>query len=268
MAKNEKHNIEKRGNIWYFSAKKNGKRYHEALSSNLREAKKMRDDLLYDLKHYGYLKKESQMLEAQRVNEGTLFGEVAMLWVERQEQRVNKGDLRLSSFQDYRSSMNCHILPKFGNVPINDITADDVDDFALSLTCGNTRTNNILAPMRSLFKMAKKKKIIQENIMKEVDNLTREHTEIFPLSPSEVCLFLDNTPLHYKPFFTVLFFTGMRFGEIAALKWKNVELERREIKIVETRVRGKEGRPKTSGSIRDIDLLPPVIEALSMFSDK
>ncbi len=264
MAKKKNHNLVKRGEIWYFTAKKNGKRYHEALSTNLREAKKLRDEYLYDLKHYGYLKKDRQKLESQRENEGILFGEVAMMWVERQEKRVKKDDLKSSTLRDYKSSMNKHILPRFGNTPINDITADDVDDFKLSLECGKTRTNNILAPMRSLFKMAKKKGIIQNNIMVDVENLQREDVEINPLSPSEVNLFLKHTPAHYKPFFTVLFFTGMRFGEIAALKWKNVDFERKIIRIVETRVYGKEGRTKTAGSKRDLNvsLLPPVIEAL------
>ncbi len=98
--------------------------------------------------------------------------------------------------------------------------------------------------------------------MGDVKNLKREATDISPLSPSEVSLFLEHTPIHYKPFFTVLFFTGMRFGEIAALKWKNVELERKIVRIVETRVYGQEGRTKTVGSKRDIDLLPPAIKAL------
>ena len=110
--------------------------------------------------------------------------------------------------------------------------------------------------------MAKKKKIIRDNIMEDVKNLKREATDIHPLSPSEVSLFLEHAPDHYKPFFSVLFFTGMRFGEIAALKWKNVELERGIIRIVETRVYGEEGRTKTVGSKRDIDILPPVVEAL------
>lgn len=79
-----------------------------------------------------------------------------------------------------------------------------------------------------------------------------------------VSLFLEHTPAHYKPFFTVLFFTGMRFGEAAALKWKNVELENGLIRIVETRVYGEEGRPKAKGSKRDIDLLPPVVESLKI----
>ena len=264
MAKNDKHNLVKRGDVWYFTARKNGKRYHEALSANLREAKQIRDECLYELRYHGYLMKEGQKEEVKRERERMLFGEITTLWVERQEQRLKKDDLKSSTWRDYKSSMNKHILPRFGNTPINDITSDDVDDFKMSLECGNTRTNNILAPMRSVFKLAKKKQIIRNNIMEDVENLTREDTDINPLSLSEVSLFLEHTPIHYKPFFTVLFFTGMRFGEIAALKWKHVDLEKGIIRIVETRVYGEEGRTKTAGSKRDLNvfLLSPVIEAL------
>ena len=49
---------------------------------------------------------------------------------------------------------------------------------------------------------------------------------------------------------------------MAGLKWKNVDFRLGVIKVRETRVRGEEGPPKTPGSIRDIKMLPPVVEAL------
>ena len=160
--------------------------------------------------------------------------------------------------------MNHHLLPYFGNVVISDITAADVDDFVLTLTCSPKRINNILVPLRSLFKMAKKRKIVPENIMLDVDNLKTEHPDIFPLDQQDVIDFLDNVDSHYKPFFLVAFFTGMRFGEMAALKWKNVDLESNQIYIKESLVYGDEGSPKTKGSKRIIDILRllPVIGAL------
>lgn len=262
MGKNEKHHLKKRGDVWYFIATKNGKRYHEALSSNFREAKKIRNKYLLELKQVGYLAKDSPVDNSELSANDLLFGEVAKIWVEIQEARLKKDDIKSSTLRDYRSSMNHHVLPVFGNRPINSITASEIDDFALSLDCSKKRTNNILVPVRSLFKLAKKRKIIQENIMNDVDNLPIEHTDIYPLSKSEVQVFLDKTPEHYRPFFTTLFFTGMRFGEIAGLKWKNVDLDRGVIKVRETRVYGVEGRTKTKGSNRDIDILPPVKLAL------
>jgi hypothetical protein len=34
------------------------------------------------------------------------------------------------------------------------------------------------------------------------------------------------------------------------------------IKVRETRVRGEEGRPKTKRSVRDVTMLPPIVEAM------
>jgi integrase len=262
MAKNEKHNLEKRGSIWYFFAKKNGKRYHEKLSTNLREAKRMRGVLLNELKRYGCLANGHSACIVDVPVDGMLFGEASKVWMEVQCARVKKGDLKQSSLDDYRSSMNLYVLPEFGGVPMGGIMASDVEDFALHLPVSKKRSNNVLVPMRSVFKMAKKRKLVDEDIMKDVDNFTTEKTDIFPLSRAEVQLFLGKSPKHYRPFFTTLFFTGMRFGEIAVLKWKNVDLDRGIINIRETRVRGIEDRTKTKGSKREIDILPPVKLAL------
>jgi integrase len=67
---------------------------------------------------------------------------------------------------------------------------------------------------------------------------------------------------HYRNCLTMLFFTGLRFGEMVALKWKNIYLDRKTAGICETLVYGKDGTPKTRKSNRVIDLLPPVIEVL------
>jgi integrase len=78
----------------------------------------------------------------------------------------------------------------------------------------------------------------------------------------EVDRFLEFVLLFYRPFFVVAFFTGLRAGEMSTLKWKNVDFDRRIIKVVGTRANGEEGRPKTNSSYRDIDMLPVDYDAL------
>jgi integrase len=78
----------------------------------------------------------------------------------------------------------------------------------------------------------------------------------------EVGRFLEFVLLFYRPFFVVAFFTGLRAGEMSTLKWKNVDFDRRIIKVVGTRANGEEGRPKTNSSYRDIDMLPVDYDAL------
>jgi len=99
-------------------------------------------------------------------------------------------------------------------------------------------------------------------VMSKVDNLRIDEPTINPLSMNEVTKVLECVHPHYRNCLTLLFFTGLRFGEMAGLKWKNVHLDRKTARICETLVYGKEGRTKTRKSNRDIDLLPPAIEAL------
>lgn len=95
-----------------------------------------------------------------------------------------------------------------------------------------------------------------------IENLKVSKPDIHPLSMEEVIAFLEHVRPLYRNFFVVAFYTGMRFGEMAALKWQNVNFKLGVIKVRETRVRGEEGRPKTKGSVRDIEMLPPVVETL------
>lgn len=157
--------------------------------------------------------------------------------------------------------MNIYVLPRFGNVPIDKISYGDVEVFISELKCSAKRINNILVPMRALMKFAFKDGLIEKNPMALVENLKVLRPSINPLSMYEVHKFLAAVRPFYKPFFIVAFFTGMRFGEMAGLKWKNVDFKLGVVRVEETRVRGEEGRPKTKGSVRDIKMLPPVVEA-------
>ena len=59
------------------------------------------------------------------------------------------------------------------------------------------------------------------------------------------------------------FWTGWRPNEACALKWHRVDFQQGKILIREGRVLGQTGIPKSPGSLRDIDMLAPVREALT-----
>lgn len=260
MAKNEKHHLEKRGDVYYFVATKNSRRYHEPLSSNLRDAKTLRDKMLAEIKSRGKL--IVQKVEPIPNAEGKLFGEVAQIWAELQEKRIISGELKESTMRDYRSAMNLHILPTFGNMPIQNIESYHVDEFVLSLSCCGKRKKNILVPLKSLYKMAIKRKFVPDNIMENLDKIKTEKTTIFPFSKEEVIAIVANAPSDYVAFIKTLFYTGARFGELAGLGWESVDFKRNVIKIQRTLVYGKLGRAKTKGSNREIKMTEPVRQAL------
>ncbi len=247
MAKNQDHHLFKRGGIYYFQAAIGGRTYKKSLGRDISQARLLRDQLLSKIR-WGHLDIRNDRL---------LFGEVAKRWILVQEKK-----LQPSTLKDYRSIMNYHVLPNFGDWFMDEIKPVDIEEFMATMKCGPKRINNVLVPMRSLFRMAKKNDFVKRNIMLEVENLPVDRPQIYPLSMEEVALFLDKVSPHYRNFFVIAFFTGMRLGEQVALKWRSIDWNNKKILVRESRVMGIEGRPKTKGSYRDLAMVPIVEEAL------
>ncbi len=66
----------------------------------------------------------------------------------------------------------------------------------------------------------------------------------------------------YHPFVFTQFWTGMRPSEALALRWGDVDLKAGRASITKSRYYGSENATKTSGSERDVVLLPMVVELL------
>ena len=252
MARKKNHHLFERGDTWYFRKRVHGQSIKKALSNNLTEARRLRDQHLREIALYGRIQ-DNVFAEEQNV----LFGELAQEWI-----GMKRKEIRASTLRDYRSSMNYHILPRIGNMPIRDLGYLEVQRLISSLDCTGKRLKNVMVPIREVFKFAQLAGFIEKNPMALIQSPKTSKPDIDPLSMEEVALFLEAVSARYRDFFTVAFFTGMRFGEMAALKWKNVDFRLGIIKVRETRVRGEETPPKTKRSIRDITMLPPVVEAL------
>ena len=95
-----------------------------------------------------------------------------------------------------------------------------------------------------------------------VKMLREAKAEVDPLVSEEVEAFLAKCPAWWRPFFTVSFWSGARPGELADLKWGNVDWRTNKFRILARRYRGHESTPKTLSSTRDVDMLPPIMEAL------
>ncbi|WDP89040.1 MAG: site-specific integrase [Desulfobacter sp.] len=252
MANKKKHHLKKRGKFWYF---RKGN-YTKSLETTVQtEAIRLRDEMLENYRMTGRYTNEPEE------EKSVVFGSIAKKWA-----KIHSAKVKFSTWKDYRSAMNAHILPYFGDTPIEDIGYMDVENFILTLPCSPKRVNNILVPMRSVFKMAFKEGMIEENVMLKVDNLTLEQSEINPFTYEEVVRILDVINPAYRNYTAARFFTGARSGELDGLKWEDYKLKMKpspKLYINKTLVCGFEGKPKTKKSKRYIDCLPPVIEALS-----
>ena len=196
---------------------------------------------------------------------GILFKEYAIQWL-----GERKAHLKRSSYHDYKGILDLYLIPTFGKKRLGKVSEADIENLIkdLKVRLSNKRINNILVPLKTLFKTAYRRKIITVNPIDGIGMLRTEKTEIKPLSMDEVRLFLENMDSHFNDYFEVAFFTGIRPSEQIALKWDNIDFSRGKINVVDARVMGEESAPKTVASRRSIDMLPPVREALERQSKK
>ena len=150
MAKKLNHHLLKRGDTYYLQIVVNGLRVREALSKDATEARNLRDQIIPDLR-WGRPR--------QYARRRMFFGEVAQRWIKVEEMR-----LKPSTLKDYKSIMNYHVLPRFGNWFIDEIKPVDIEEFMATRDCGPKRVNNILVPVRSLFRMAMKNGFVERNV--------------------------------------------------------------------------------------------------------
>lgn len=87
-------------------------------------------------------------------------------------------------------------------------------------------------------------------------------------TPEELKLFLEYAQkenITVRTVFALLAATGMRRGEVAALRWKDIDFEEGTISIGRTRDRYGERAPKTENSIRTININSTLIETLKKY---
>jgi integrase len=252
MAKRDKyHHLVKRGATWHF---RKGRVRFSLDTTDAADALRKRDRLLENFRLYGSF----TITEAQ--DEGPKFGEVVKEWAE-----IHSKKIKYSTWRDYRSCMNTHLLPAFKDMPINAITFQDVERFRAGLECGSKRINNILVPMRSVYDYAFKAGYVSDNVMLKVDNMSVEQPDIFPFSYDEAMKIVESVEPFYRPYVITRFFTGMRAGEIDALEWSDYKADMKpnpKIHVNKAFVYGQVGKTKTKKSKRYVDCIEPVVEAL------
>lgn len=170
-----------------------------------------------------------------------------------------------------RATLDCHLIPRFGEKEVGQITKADILAFRADLAkvqargkqtvLSNPRINKILNPLRMILNEAADRYDFHTPFQ-NIKQLKTKKTDVQPFSLDEVKRILATVRSDFRPYWVVRFFTGMRTGEVHGLKWKHVDFERRLILVRETIVNGKTEYTKTDGSQRDIQISQMVFDAL------
>jgi integrase len=181
-------------------------------------------------------------------------------WLARKETR-----LAYSTLAGYRSFLNGHVLPALGHRPLSTLRTVDFDNLVHQMeangsTPGSVR--NCIVPVRSALTDAVRLGLIRENPASNVDlpaqedskgvDIPPEHTQALRAALLELA---PVDPLNPDGFdyaavyaFDLALSLGVRFSELAALRWRHIRMAERTVLIEEAVVCSRTKRPKSNRS--------------------
>ncbi|WP_353421766.1 tyrosine-type recombinase/integrase [Staphylococcus delphini] len=266
---------EKRGNTW---------RYRISLGKNPQTGKyeyisKSGFKRKSDAKHHAEMV-ERQLRTGEYIAPSThTFKQVADDWI-----KHYSNDAKISSVR-VRHKAICHAVQRFGRYPIQSIKKHDYQSFVDDMTKEYSKNyvDSIVSSTNMIFKYAHEMKLIKtlpsDNIRRPKKKRTveeLEETEIHKkfLEKDELVEFLQVAKYNHSPqnsfeVFITLAYTGMRAGELLALKWADIDFENNTISITKTYYNPNNNKkkyqiltPKTDSSIGKISVDPKIINLL------
>lgn len=123
--------------------------------------------------------------------------------------------------------------------------------------------NGLISLLCSMLKLAHRSQFIKHAVYENVQMLKKSRRDPDPLLPSEYAEFINAVPVHTVLLWKLAIHAGLRHGELCALAWEDVDLDKGEIRIIRNITnKGIFVQPKTDAGIRTVTLLAPALEAL------
>src|SRR4051812_351411 len=173
-------------------------------------------------------------------------------------------DRKPSTVVDYRSIIRAHLLPAFGSLRLEDLTADRIEAWKATIPAGNRTKSKILTALNGVLKRARRVHKLGYNAMADVEKPRfRATTTIEVFSPEEVWALVRAAESEQDAaIFLTAAFTGLRRGELVALRWRDVDFAASRVRVTGSYAGGRLTTPK-SGRVRSVPLAPDVATTLA-----
>jgi len=173
--------------------------------------------------------------------------------------------LKPSSVRYYGLQIRCHLLPTFGSWPIKDITKAEVQRFLgqkRRQDFSGSSVHGMRTALAKVLQAAVDWNYLEQNSARGIRLGDRAPVqERAYLLPEQLSPLLNSLPEPCRKLVVIAALTGLRIGELLALRWKHVDLIHDVIHVRETVYEGHFGSPKTKSSRRDVPMSQPVREA-------
>lgn len=191
------------------------------------------------------LRKKAELLGRTQQHRTPLLKEWLKHWMENEL----LGSVKESSYQTYLQQINVHLLPALGHFSLSQLTPEVIHRFISQLEASGLAGGSVKGVFRLLkaaLRYAQEEGMIEKNPCRRIKIQSRETMEQRVLSRAEQEK-LRQEALTQNDLPTLLgLYTGMRLGEVCALKWSDIDWEKKTVAVRRTvqrtaRFAGSEG---------------------------
>ncbi len=202
-----------------------------------------------------------------------------------------QNEIKESSYSRYRAIVQSHLLPFFGNRKIGEITTNAIDDFIAekrkqgkmngSGGLSPKRINDILSVLKQIISYAEEQGCQMQKIVLSHPKADKQHSEVLSCKEEETLISYLLPKCDPSCFGVVIsLYTGLRIGELCALRWDDVDLNEKTLSVSKTLQRIPSGsnsmsktkititEPKTPSSMREIPIPSFLISYFVMYQQK
>ncbi|HEX8610221.1 MAG TPA: site-specific integrase [Telluria sp.] len=176
-------------------------------------------------------------------------------------------EIKASTKDQYRRRLENFWKKKLTNKPIAEVGYSDILEALKAGTwkSGKSR-NNELSLIKGVFEFAKRDKLITENPCEEVARAGYQRPGPDPFDLAEAHQILDHLRAHRDEqilnFVQLMFFSGLRTSEGIALKWGDIDFQKKEMLIDGANVYDEEADSTKTYEARVVKLTKLAMEAL------
>jgi integrase len=205
----------------------------------------------------------------QRASGAVTFGEACAEWLRYIEHERKRAP---STLADYRSSVRAWLLPGFGaETPVGAFDTATIDGWRGKLLADARLSprsiQKLLTLLHGVLKRAKRLGWIAANPAADAERVSVKRSgEFNVLAPVQVAAVARAAEsVQDGAAFTVAAFTGLRLGELIALRWRDIDFAKRLVHVRGSYTLGRQGPPK-SGHVRSVPLIDQAMEPLDRLS--
>jgi len=221
-------------------------------------------------------KKSAEAFRAQlvaEINRGEFFelpqitlGEFAEHWL-----ATLRPELAANSILRYEGELKIHILPKYGRRQLAKISRENIERWKSDLLkeFKANHVSNLIVTLKQIFKQAAEWNYLIKNPAASVKLPKKPKIEKSYLTHEQIRQLLDATEsIQWRVFFLTAVTTGLRVGELVAMKWKYIDWEQGTYAVAETyQYHGPDKgfkSPKSDKSAGTVQLSPAGLDLLKL----